>query len=368
MTDEFDDVLTQLEALRFTPDRSDAAARSGLQNFLDEAARLHQAVSARPQRRLTGWIFPFNLGQKFTQERSPMAALAIKLVLVLAVVFGGAGVTAAAAQSSLPNEALYPVKLFIEEVQWGSAQGPEAQINVQLDHAQQRVREMVQLAERGTAIPADVPVRLQTQLQTALQIAAQLDDQSMQAALDRIQLRTQDQLREMDRLHLNEAAQALTQTREMAQLGQRDPQQFRARFGHGRPAAAPPPPQMTPRADPSHTPQGPRASVTPQSSRTPQRTPQATGTPQNHSAGPGPQSTLQPAATPVGQGDGHEYGPGPQATTPSGGGPQPQNTPQGSGEPQSQSTPQSGGNNSGGDNGSGGSGGSGSGGSGNGGG
>ena len=70
---------------------------------------------------------------------------------------------------------------------------------------------MAQLADRGAAIPADVPVRLQTQLQATLQIAAQLDDQSMQAALDRIQLRTQDQLREMDRLHLNEAAQALTQ-------------------------------------------------------------------------------------------------------------------------------------------------------------
>ena len=93
--------------------------------------------------------------------------------------FGGAGVTAAAAQSSLPNEALYPVKLLIEEVQWGSTQGPEAQIDVQLDHAQQRVREMVQLADRGVAIPADVPTRLQTQLQAALQIAAQLDDQQL---------------------------------------------------------------------------------------------------------------------------------------------------------------------------------------------
>ncbi|HTP09001.1 MAG TPA: DUF5667 domain-containing protein, partial [Anaerolineae bacterium] len=153
-----------------------------------------------------------------------MFTLAIKLVLVLAVMLGGASVTAAAAQSSLPNEALYPVKLFIEEVQWGSAQGPEAQINVQLDHAQQRVREMVQLTDRGVAIPANVPVRLQTQLQAALQIAAQQDDRSMKAALDRIQLRTQDQLREMEQLHLNDAAQALTQAHEMAQLGQSDPQ------------------------------------------------------------------------------------------------------------------------------------------------
>jgi uncharacterized membrane protein YgcG len=326
MSDQLRDVLNQLEPLRPLPDRSEVAARSGLQDFLNEAARLRPTVSARPQRRLTGWMFKSN------QERSPMFTLAIKLVLVLAVMFGGAGVTAAAAQSSLPNEALYPVKLLIEEVQWGSAQDPEAQIDVQLDHAQQRMREMVQLTNRGAAIPAEVPARLQTQLQATLQIAAQLDDQSMQAALDRIQLRTQDQLREMDRLHLNEAAGILTQVRAMAQLGQADPQLFRARVGAGRPADAPPQLQMTPQADPSHT---PLPSRTPQPSHTPQATrmPQLTNTPQNHSYGPGLQGTAQPAATPVGQGDGHEYGPGPQTT------------PQGSGG--SQATPTSGGSGTG---------------------
>ncbi len=344
MTDEFDEVLTQLEALRFTPDRSEAAARSGLQSFLTEAVRLRPAavvqppVSAQPQQRLTGWMSQLRLRFNSRQERSPMFALAIKLVLVLAVLLGGAGVTAAAAQSSLPNEALYPVKLFIEEVQWGSALGPEAQIDVQLDHAQQRVREMVQLADRGVAIPAEVPTRLQTELQVALQIAAKLDDQQLSPVLDRIQLRMQDQLHEMDQIRQHDTAwqsaeNALTQARDMAQLGQSDPQQFRARFSHGRPDDTPPQPQMTPQADPSRTPQ---PSGTPQPSRTPQPscTPQLqqTGTPQGQGYGPGPQSTAQPA-TPVGQGDGHEYGPGPQST------------PQGSGG--SQATPTSGGSGSG---------------------
>ena len=70
---------------------------------------------------------------------------------------------------------------------------------------------MAQLTDRGAAIPAEVPARLQSRLQAALQIAAQLDDQHLPGALDRIQLRTQDQLREMDQLHLNEAAEILTQ-------------------------------------------------------------------------------------------------------------------------------------------------------------
>jgi uncharacterized membrane protein YgcG len=340
MTDKFDDVLTQLEPLRFTPARSEAAARSGLHDFLQEAANLRPTVSAPPARRLTGWMSQLwlssqlRLRSKFTQERSPMLALAIKLVLVLAVMFGGAGVTAAAAQSSLPHEALYPVKLLVEDVQLSLASTPDAQIDVQLEQAQQRVREMAQLTDRGAAIPAEVPARLQTRLQAALQIAAQLDDQQLQPALDRIQLRTQDQLREMDRLRLNEAAAILTQVRDMARLGQSDPQAFRARFGYGQSEDAPPPPQHTPRVDPSRTPQPshtPQHTGTPQLTRTPQHTPQATNTPQNHSYGPGPQGTPQPGATPVGQGDGNEYGSGPQPTNAPGGGGEPQGNQDGSG-------------------------------------
>jgi uncharacterized membrane protein YgcG len=294
---------------------------------------------------------------KFTQERSPMFVLAIKFVLVLAVVLGGAGVTAAAAQSSLPNEALYPIKLLVEEVESSLAASPDAQIDAQLDHAQQRVSELAQLNERGAAIPADAPTRLQTQLQAALHIAAQLDDQRLPAALDRIQLRTQDQLREMERLHLNEAAQVLLQAREMAQLGQRDPRLFRARVGASRPAEAPPQRAMTPQADPSLTPAGPHASVTPRPARTPQATytpqhtpqPQMSDTPQN-SYGPGPLSTQQPVVTPVGQGDGHEYGPGPQPADQPGGGGEPQGTQDGLGGngPGSNGSPEPGGNGNGG--------------------
>jgi len=149
---------------------------------------------------------------------------------------------------SQSDEALYPIKLLLEEAQLSLASTPEAQ----------------------------------------------LDDVQMQAALTRLQLRTQDQLREMDRLHVTEAVQALTQARELAQLGQRDPELFRARMRHGQPAGAPPQPQHTP-----------RASATPSPSHTPRP---------------------QPTPTPQGQG----YGPGPQA----------QNTPQGSAGPQSQNTQQ----------------------------
>jgi hypothetical protein len=229
----------------------------------------------------------------------------------------------------LPDEALYPIKLMIEEAQLSLASTPDAQIDVHLEQAQQRVREMAQLTDRGAGIPEGVPARLQSRLQAAMQIAAQLDDQHLQPALERIQLRTQDQLREMERLHLNEAAQILTQARELAQLGQSDPQAFRARFGEARPGDAPPQ-QMTPRVDPSRT---------PQPSHTPQRTSQPSVTRTlsvTRTAQPQASHTPQPQATPQGQ----RVDPGPQATSEPGGGPQPQNTPQGSDGPQPQNTPQ----------------------------
>ena len=155
---------------------------------------------------------------------------------------------------SQSDEALYPIKLLLEEAQLSLASTPEAQ----------------------------------------------LDDVQMQAALTRLQLRTQDQLREMDRLHVTEAVQALTQARELAQLGQRDPELFRARMRHGQPAGAPPQPQHTPRA--SATPQGqcygpgPQAQNTPQGSAGPQsqNTQQGSGgsemlnTPAPGGSGPGP--------------------------------------------------------------------------------
>ena len=176
MTDPYDDILKELEPLRAVPARSAEAARSGLRQFLDEAAQRRGspvgAVSRAPGLRLTGWT---SILKRFKLEGSPMLVLA-KVMLLASLIFGGVGGTVLAAQGSLPGDALYPIKLFTEEVRIGVTADPQAQITLHLELAQTRTQEMAQLAVQQRAVPDSVPAQLQTHLQTALQQAARLNN------------------------------------------------------------------------------------------------------------------------------------------------------------------------------------------------
>jgi hypothetical protein len=340
MSDQLNEVLRQLEPLRSVPARSDAAARSGLDAFLNEAIQHRPAVSAPAPARPTGWK------SFFKPARLPMHRLA-KIMLIVSVMIGGAGATTVAAQSSLPGDGLYPIKLMVEDARVALTADPQAQIDLRLELAQVRTQEMQQLVAQQRAVPDDAAAQVQTQLQAALNIAAQFDDAPLEVAMQQIEMRIMAQTRALaqtrsnapDDSGLRRAEQVLNQMQAMAQLGQSDPGAFRGRFGPGRPIEPPAPahtpvhtPVMTHTVLPAHT---------PQPSRTPQatRTLQGTSAPQGNGYGPGPQvtpnqgATTQPVVTPIGNGDGHEFGPGPQATpapqaTPSGGGGSPEQTPE----------------------------------------
>jgi hypothetical protein len=298
--------------------------------------------------------------------------LLAKIMLIVTLMVGGAGATTVAAQSSLPGDGLYPIKLLVEDARAALTADPQAQIDLHLELAQTRTQEMQQLIAQQRAIPADTPVQLQTQLQAALQAAAKLGDAPLQTALHQIEARVMTQAQLMaqaqtnapDDRGLRNATQVLAQMQAMTQLGVSDPAAFRARMDAGRPDGAsahstPGPlhmpqamtqtPNVTHTVTPAHTPQPSRTplpSHTPLATRTPN-----SGTPQGNSYGPGPQAspapqatpnqgaTTQPVATPIGNGDGHEYGP--QPTTQPGNG-EPQATPSGN-SPGPDQTPEPGG-------------------------
>ncbi len=182
-----------------------------------------------------------------------MSAIA-GLLVALALLFGGGGATALAAQDALPNEWLYPVKLATEELQLGLTTDASQQVALLEDWADRRVLEMEQVALSGDPIPLEIAVRLQTHLSEALRLAAQLQDPELVPTLQRLQTRLEIQLRTMEQLRiadptgaaLQTAEHAMTQTRAEVQGAIEDPATFRVRHGAGRPADAPMQPSVVP--------------------------------------------------------------------------------------------------------------------------
>ena len=84
-----------------------------------------------------------------TKERSWTFSAISSIILVFAVVLGGGGITAYAAQKSLPNETLYPVKLYLEDTRYSLAADLETQVGLLTTFANNRVDEVVTLSLAG---------------------------------------------------------------------------------------------------------------------------------------------------------------------------------------------------------------------------
>ena len=110
-----------------------------------------------------------------------MIAVFSSLIVILALVLGGAGATVVAAEDSLPNEGLYFVKIASEEAQLRLANNEQTRINLHLAYADRRVSELASLAAAGEAAPEPVAERLENHLRLALNLAAGLDDRRLDA-------------------------------------------------------------------------------------------------------------------------------------------------------------------------------------------
>jgi uncharacterized membrane protein YgcG len=74
---------------------------------------------------------------------------AVFILLVAVLVFGGAGITAAAAQSAIPGDALYTVKTSIEQTRLSLAQDAGDRAQMKMAFAQRRLEEIAVLVEEG---------------------------------------------------------------------------------------------------------------------------------------------------------------------------------------------------------------------------
>jgi uncharacterized membrane protein YgcG len=199
-------IMERLEEIKPVPTRDPQMASRARAQFLS------QAVSASE--------FQRHKGRKSIFRKEQFAMNTILSVLVIAGLLFGGGATVNAAQNDLPNEPLYAVKTWSEDVGLQFQNDPEEKVNSLMELTNLRVQEMTQLAEAGQTPPDHVILRLEQHIQQALQICNTMDDPT----LDRTLLQIRDQLRQrdqdMDRLQLHatqDAQPILERTRTMLQ-------------------------------------------------------------------------------------------------------------------------------------------------------
>jgi hypothetical protein len=149
----------------------------------------------------------------------------------------------------LTSEALYPIKTFVEDVRLALTSDPEAEANLLLRLSDERMEEIAALSGQGLPVPNEVATRLREHLDQALQEAAKLDDAALLQLMEQIQVRSQEQIKLLEKLRENApdkpeealelATQAMNNLRVAAEGALEDPITFRLHQGANRPADAP---------------------------------------------------------------------------------------------------------------------------------
>ncbi len=218
------------------PPRDPQAAARGRANFLKQALVLRQSASRQAdQRQNRGSNGIFLLFQR--RQRLPGLNALIAVVLAVVVFFGGTGATVYAAQDSLPDQALYPVKTWSEDVTLSLTGSPQMRLNHALDFSDRRVVEMGELLAARKPIPEGVKTRLQSELDLALELVAGMDNSQALQQLEQVRQRAEAQYQKMamlmagapesaEPLLLSSRARLQEQTR-LATLGETDLQGFR---------------------------------------------------------------------------------------------------------------------------------------------
>lgn len=328
-----------LGELKAVPPRDPERAERGRAQYLARATDFrdsHASVSPPVKARHKGWMTILT----WRKEPIPMSTLAT-LIVIVSLLFGGAGATVVAAQGSQPDQPLYGLKLTSEDARLELAAKTQTRLELALQFAERRIEELAGLVRAGKPVPATLAARWQQQAELALRLAGDLDDGVMNGELTRLRDRLREQLRLMDQLQGDAPADAqLLRLREQLQTrlrlveaGLADPTGYRNQVRAGQYDLAPVDPgqEEPPAAGPGYgpgpgdgecqdcTPQGPGAG-----NKAGEGNPWVEGTPtpgSGYGAGNGGNPWTDSTPTP-----GSGYGPGEGdcgACTPQGPGPQP---------------------------------------------
>ncbi len=201
-----------LDKLCDVPARDPRLATRGRAQFLSQAVAIREeAVSHSPVVRLREWLNKYKLQKEFK-----MTTL-VSIITALGLLFGGSAGAVYAAQDSLPNDALYGIKLVSENVQLQLADNAQEEFALRLEYAQRRGDEVAALLEEGILPPEDIMLQMQEEVQAALQLTSEMSNAAMTQAMNEVQSRLQIQIAQIGALVLPEDAPAeVEQYREQA--------------------------------------------------------------------------------------------------------------------------------------------------------
>jgi len=201
-------IRERLEEIKSIPVRDPVIANRARARFLVNA------VSAIELPRYKGW------SSIFRKEQFAMNMI-ISVLVIAGLLFGG-GATVNAAQDDLPNEPLYVLKVWSEDVSLQLQKNPEAKVDRLMDLVQIRAQDMTRLIEAGEPVPDQVRLRLEQHIQDALQTCLTLDEPALDRTLLQIRDRLQDRDRDVDRLLLHTQDQLQLQTQDQLRLQLQD--------------------------------------------------------------------------------------------------------------------------------------------------
>jgi len=300
-----------------------------------DSARGRAAFLAQADKRQStdhsGWITTIresyhSISSQFVQRR---LAAATGLLLVVFLVIGALGGTVYAAQNSLPEQTLYSVKTFTEDIRLRYASQPEQKLQLLETLSQRRVDELSALSNQGQDIPSSALARMEQHTDTMLQISSAQQENELSRTLFRVRNILQKQQETLTKLARSESdppSQALSRVQKklhaklaLIEIGMEDPASFREKINGSHPLQ----PQATATIDKSGKDSRPEEKGKPEEAASPgdkgnQRNghppdendkPQGTGTPQDLGKAEHPDPPWE-KGTPEKMGPSHDKGKG----------------------------------------------------------
>jgi hypothetical protein len=171
-----------LQALKeHTPMRDPDLTAKGRADFLAEAEKYQKKESP-------SWFAC--LGKRVSslqfQGNRRLATAIVSVLIALILTFGVVGGTVYASQNSLPNQTLYGIKTFTEDVRLSLTNQTEGKINLLVEFTNRRVEELSGLLNKGEEIPQSTITRLEQQTQNMLSLAADLKGDRAVQSLNQI--------------------------------------------------------------------------------------------------------------------------------------------------------------------------------------